>query len=104
MVSFQTRMGDSISPSARMFSSSCLRSSSVRGGICALNSGSMCNVCCFMQSSSRHLAEALCAVQNLQVLLCSAQVQPGFMRFAVLLVELRLFRNQFLALGFQLFQ
>ena len=43
-------------------------------------------------------------MQGLQILLGGAQVQPGFVRFAVLLVELRLFRNQFLALSFQLFQ
>ena len=43
-------------------------------------------------------------MQGLQILLCGGKVQPGFVRFAVLLVELRLFGNQFLALGFQLFQ
>ena len=57
-----------------------------------------------MQPSSHCLAAALCAVQGLQVLLCSGKIQPGFMRFAVLLVELRLFRDQFLTLSFQLFQ
>lgn len=57
-----------------------------------------------MQPSSRHLAAALCTMQGLQILLCGGKVQPGFVRFAVLLVELRLFGNQFLALGFQLFQ
>ena len=57
-----------------------------------------------MQPSSRHFAAALCAVQGLQILLCGGKVQPGFVRFAVLLVELGLFRNQFLALSFELFQ
>ena len=57
-----------------------------------------------MQPSSRHLAAALCAVQGLQVLLRSAQLQPDFVRFAVFLVELGLFRNQILTLSFQLFQ
>ena len=51
-----------------------------------------------------HPAAALCAVQGRQVLLGGTQVQPGFACLAVLLVKLRLFGNQFLALGFQLFQ
>ena len=58
----------------------------------------------FHRGHPHYLASALCAVQGLQILLCGDKVQPGFVRFAVLLVELRLFGNQFLALGFQLFQ
>ena len=57
-----------------------------------------------MQPSSHRLAAALCTVQGLQILLCGAQVQPGFMRLAVLLVELGFFRNKLFPLGFELFR
>ena len=57
-----------------------------------------------MQPSSRHLAAALCAMQGLQVLLCGGKVQPSLARLAVLLVELRFFRNKRFSLGFQLLQ
>ena len=58
-----------------------------------------------MQPSSRHLiAAALRTVQGLQILLCGGKVQPSLACLAVLLVELRLFRNPFLAFNFQLFQ
>ena len=53
-----------------------------------------------MQPSSRHVAAALRAVQGLQVLLCGGKVQPSLARLAVLLVELRFFRNKRFSLGF----
>ncbi len=91
-------------PSLRMFSSSCLYSSSVSGGIWDLELRVDFQIDHTHTPLSLLLRRFFLPEIGRNILLCGFQFEQFFLGFLVLLIELCLFGCQLRILGFQLFR